>query len=157
MNKKAINLDSELCMRTCRKILDKNSEANLATDYPEKERVVIIVVTVAGIIDNGGFHSLFSSVLPGDPQYIHTMEAFKQIGCSKALDSIKEALSLFSNANPPDDDKLRIKLYEKNPKKLRDKIDSKFWKEYDNVSKCLANYIRTNKLSNEFNGTGLFK
>lgn len=147
MNKKTINLDFELCTRTCRKILDQNSEDSLATNYPEKERVVVIVVTVAGIIDNGGFHSLFSSTLPGDPQYLYTIEAFKQIGCSKALDSIKKALSLFPNSSPPEDDKLRIKLYEKHPEKLRDRIDSKFWKEHDNITKCLANYIRANNLA----------
>ncbi len=73
-------------------ITDKYGSHTPAGDYPEAERNVVIVWTASGIIENGGFHYLFESILPGDPDWTYTIIAFEKAGCPKAARTIKEAV-----------------------------------------------------------------
>ena len=61
--------DFALCNGKWRAITDRYGDSAKATDFSEDERTVVLVWTVLGIVDNGGFRYLISSELPGDPQY----------------------------------------------------------------------------------------
>ena len=145
------NSDFDLCDSTWRRITDKYGDDALATDFSEEERVVALVWTVAGIVENGGFRYLFGSSLPGDPQCEYTLEAFEKIGCTEARRALEEALELFPNRRPPTDDKVRISQYEKHSEEIRNAIDSKFWDSLKDIRKCLASYIKAH-----FRGEGRY-
>lgn len=144
--KEAIKKDFDLCGMVCEKITEKYGGHTPAYEYSEKERVVPLVVTVTGIIENGGFHYLFESSLPGDPHCRLIIQAFNQIGCTKAAEIIHRAICLFPNCVPQDDDQERIVWFEKQPEELRDRLDSEFWEECDDITISLAKYIREKKL-----------
>jgi hypothetical protein len=134
--------DFELCSLTVKEILKKHKHPILATDLSEEERVILLVWSVTGIIENGGFHYLFESELPGDPEYRLTVEAFKLIGCEEAMQAIEQALCLFSNCKPPLDENARINQYENCSKEIRDIINDKFIRAIDDATARLADYIR---------------
>jgi len=137
--------DFELCSSVYESIISRSQKASpLATNFSEEERVVILVWYAMGVIDNGGFHYLFESALPGDPYYYLTLEAYKQIGCDRAVEAFEQALRLFPNRKPSTDDHERIQQYEKHAEHIRNRIDSRFWKEHDDIVKNLAKYIRAN-------------
>jgi hypothetical protein len=137
--------DFDLCSGTYENIISRTQKASpLATDFSEEERVVILVWYAMGEIDNGGFHYLFESALPGDLYYHFTLEAYKQIGCDSAVEAFEQALRLFPNRKPPTDDYQRIQEYEKYPEEIRNAIDSRFWKGDNDIVKNLAKYIRAN-------------
>lgn len=144
--KEFLKKDFDLCCQLSEKFSKMRGGATPAYEYPEQERIVILVWYVTGVIENGGFHYLFESPLPGDPHYQLTVEAFKKIGCIKASDIIQRALSLFPGRIPQDNDRQRIICFEKQPEELRDSLDSEFWKECDQVTISLAKYIRDNNL-----------
>jgi hypothetical protein len=137
--------DFRLCNSMYESIISRSEKTSPpATDFSEGERVVVLVWYVMGVIDNGGFHYLFESALPGDPYYYSTLEAYKQIGCDSAVEAFEQALRLFPNRKPPRDDHERIQAYEKHPQAIRNAIDSRFWKGHDEIVKDLAKYIRAN-------------
>lgn len=139
--------DFELCNNTWRRIIKKYGDNAAATDFLDHERIVVLVWTVSGIIENGGFRSLFGSSLPGDPHYILTLEAFRKIGCSDVVEVLKKALCLFPGCKPPIEDRLRLKLYDDKLKKIQKEIDTKFWSSLANITRCLAEYIRAVRVS----------
>ena len=116
----------------------------MAQDFSEHERIVALVWTVTGLVENGGFHYLFESCLPGDPYFKATIKAFEKIGCSQVVDIFKRALSIFPDCEPPIDDSLRISHYENLSEKIRNDTDTDFWQEMDNITRLLAAYIRAN-------------
>jgi len=136
--------DFELCSRVCGNITKRQGVKAMAQDFSEQERVVALVWTVTGIIENGGFHYLFESCLPGDPYFKHTLMAFEKIGCNQAVNIFKRALSIFPNCEPPIDDSLRIGQYENLSEKIRNGTDTDFWQEMDSITRLLAAYIRVN-------------
>jgi hypothetical protein len=97
------------------------------------------VWTVTGIIGNGGFKYLFSSPLPGDDDYAFTIEAFNRIGCIKVAETIKDAVALLNNRLFADEHGW---LPEIKKEEMRDFFDFEFWEEDDNITTCLADYIR---------------
>ena len=113
-------------------------------DFDDFEKVVMVVTAVEGEIFNGGFEQLFANNYPGDPKYNLALffEPFEQIGCHEAVEAIKEALSLFPGSDPPQDDNIRIQIYEGHPENRRNSINSKFWGEHEIIYKKLASYIR---------------
>jgi hypothetical protein len=137
--------DFDLCSGTYESIISHTQKPSpLATDFSEEERIVILVWYAMGVIDNGGFHYLFESALPGDPYYHFTLEAYKQIGCDSAVEAFEQALGLFPNRKPPTDDQQRIQQYEICPEDIRNAIDSRFWRGHNDIVKNLAKYIRAN-------------
>ena len=90
--------DFRLCNSMYESIISHSEKVSPpATNFSEEERAVILVWYVMGVIDNGGFHYLFESALPGDPYYHFTLEAYKQIGCDSAVEAFEQALE---NAKP---------------------------------------------------------
>lgn len=139
-------LDFELCNTTYKSIIERRGDDALTTDFSEEERVVALVWSVSGIVENGGFRYLFGIPPLGDPYLEHTIKAFERIGCYEAVKAIKEVLCLFPDCKPPEDKSLRITQYESHPEETRNAIDSRFWDQLDNITKLLANYIRQVKL-----------
>jgi hypothetical protein len=148
--KNDIDSNFSLCSKTCKKITKKYGAHNSALDYPEAERVVALVWTVAGIVENGGFRYLFGSVLPGDGNYAITINAFKQIGCLNVAETIDKAVHIFPNGEPHIDDHDRVTWFEQQPEQTRNQLDTAFWNELDNITLSLARYIREH---DEFRGT----
>lgn len=144
MKKLYTNKDFDICNNTWENIGKRYKHRSLASEFSEKERVVVMVWTVFGIIGNGGFEFLFESKLPGDPNYQYTLYAFEKIGCTEAVKVIKQALSLFDNGTPPPDDRVRIKQYLKHQENIRNQINFKFWDLKPEIIKNLANYIIKN-------------
>jgi hypothetical protein len=134
--------DFNLCIKVWRSITNRYGDNASATDFNMEERVVALVVHVEGVIYRGGFEGLFKSKLPGDPFYQLTLDAFEEIGCKEAKETLTEALDLFPNAKPPKDDEKRMKQYLTYSENVRNPINSKFWRSHENIYKCLANYIR---------------
>lgn len=139
-------LECDLCGHVCEVVTDKYGGHTPAGDYPEAERNVVIIWTISGIIENGGFHYVFESILPGDPDWVFTIAAFERVGCQKAAQTIREAIHLFPNCKPPLDNEQRIRWFEKQPEKTRNRLDTEFWNELDNITVALAKYIRDTKL-----------
>ncbi len=135
-----------LCDNINRKIIKKYGEDSNATDFPEKERVVVLVWTATGIIENGGFEYLFSSLLPCDSHYRSTLESFRIIGSSKAVDALSKAFALFPNELPPDDDSTRMSLYKTHSQEELKSINITFYNALDEITHCLAQFIIKNDL-----------
>jgi hypothetical protein len=140
------DVDFALCDTTCKRIVDRHGNDALATNFSEEERVVALVWSVSGVIENGGFRYLLGTPPTGDPYLEHTIKAFERIGCYEAVKAIKEVLCLFPDCKPPEDKGLRIAQYESHPEETRNAIDSRFWDQLDNITKLLANYIRELKV-----------
>jgi hypothetical protein len=134
--------DFNLCINIWKSITDRYGGNALADDFNMEERGVVLVVYVEGVIYRDGFEGLFASKLPGDPFYKLTLDAFEQIGCKEAKETLNEALKLFPNAEPPKDDEERMKQYLTYSENVRNSINSKFWRSHESIYKCLANYIR---------------
>jgi len=139
-------LEVDLCGYVCEMISNKYGGHTPAGDYPEAERNVVIIWTASWIIENGGFHYLFESILPGDPDWTFTIAAFEKAGCLKAARTIKEAICLYPNCKPPLDHEQRIRWFEKQPQATKDRLDTEFWNELDNITSALAKYIEENNL-----------
>lgn len=143
-------MDFNLCSNICGKITDKYGANTSASNYPEAERTVVLVWTVAGIIENGGFRYLFGSVLPGDPYCVLSIRAFENIGSFKAAEAIKKAVCLFPDCMPPAEDKKRIQWFEEQPEEMRNQLDTAFWDELDNITENLTKFIRNNRLDKTY-------
>ena len=140
-----IESDFAICDATCKRIVERHGNDAIATNFSEEERVVALVWSVSGVVENGGFRYLLGTLPPGDPYLEHTINAFEKIGCYDAVKAIKEALCLFPKCKPPEEKHLRIAEYESHSEETRDAIDSRFWDQIDNITKLLADYIREEK------------
>jgi hypothetical protein len=140
--KKSYQSDFNLVIKTRAAIMRRHKGNPSAEDFDDFERVVIMVSAIEGEVSNGGFEQLFFSTYPGDPKYSLALKAFAQIDCQEALEAMREALSLFPGGDPPEDDSIRIQIYENNPEARRDSINSKFWRAHEEIYRKLANYIR---------------
>jgi len=134
--------DFELCCEVSKKVATKYGGRTQAIIYPENERVVVLVWTAAGIIENGGFRYLFGSVLPGDAKCAHTIIALTRIGCVKAAEIVQRAVCLFPDCLPHRYDVERIRWYESQPEDIKVLLDTEFLNELDNITTGLAKYIR---------------
>jgi hypothetical protein len=137
-----IEPDFAICDITCKRIIERHGNNALSTDFSEEEGVAVLIWSVSGAIENGGFRYLLGTLPPGDPYLDQTIKAFEKIGCHEAVRAIKAALCLFPNCKPPEDKILRIAQYESHAEEVRNAIDSRFWDQLDNITKLLADYIR---------------
>jgi hypothetical protein len=132
----------DLCQATWKSIVDRYGESAMATDFTPRERVVVAVWTVSGIVGNGGFEYLFGSELPGDPDYQLSLDAFRAIGCDEAVAAFEGALCLFPGGVVPHDDEERATAFATNPEHLRTALASRFWATDDIMVTKLAAFIR---------------
>ena len=137
--------DHELCNGMRSRILAFHGNDLDATDIDEPERVVLLVWHVSGIVGNGGFRYLFEGHLPGDPYFARTSESFEAIGCKKAATAIRKALSIFPDSMPHRNIDERLRFYLRRVKGTPTDIDRMFFEASDDVTKCLADYIRARR------------
>ena len=114
------------------------------TEFTDEERIVILVMLTTGIVANGGFQYLFEGEYNGDESFSLTLEAFRAIGCDKAAQVLKSALSLFPYSKPPQSIDKRLQIYNEYDKSVRDDLGSRFWAEHDQIVAFMAGYIRAN-------------
>src|SRR5262245_63775631 len=103
--------DWDLCDVTWRRATDRYGDTAVATDFSPTDRVVVLVWTAYGIVENGGFEYLFSSDLPGDPTYQLTLDAFRTIGSVAAASALEDALAAFPTGTPPTEVDERLALF----------------------------------------------
>ena len=135
--------DFELCNKTWKVISNKYGTSPSATDFTKFEQVVVLVWTVTGIIENGGFRYLFESELNGDRDFRLSMQAFNLIGCdeiSKIISNILERMRLVGDTSKTNAENFEILSSEE-----RDQSDEQFWAEIDNINMHLADFIRNNE------------
>lgn len=132
--------DFELCNETWRKIVETYGDNLSITEFSEFERIVVLVWTVTGLIENGGFGYLFESDLPGDKDLVLSLEAFDRIGCKNAKQVIIDVLKRIECIGNLHTSKLE--RYKTLPNDEQNQLDSKFGVELDNINKGLADFIR---------------
>jgi len=140
-DKKDEKTDWELCNSTWRRITEKYGDTAKASDFDPNERVAVLAWTVAGIIGNGGFEYLFSSDLPGDPNYQMSLEAFKTIGAKEAEKALKDALAVFPGGETPAEGE-RLAVFKLHPESERDELAARFFAADAEIVVCLAHFIR---------------
>lgn len=113
-------------------------------NLPEEASIVMRVYHVSGIVEGGGFYSLFASDIPGDPQYLNALSAFEKIGCESASEAIQDAFRMFPDGIPPSDFDLRIRQYLDGFGSRRYPCDKKFFDSSKETENRLALYIRRN-------------
>lgn len=67
---------------------------------PHPLRVVTIVYSAQGIIDNGGLQYFFEADFPGKPPYTVFVEAYEAIGLHDAAALLAQAVALFPFKTP---------------------------------------------------------
>ena len=77
----------------------EDARGDLAS-LPEPSRIVAIIYSAKGVIDNGGFEYFFESDWPGRPPYSLFSDAYRRIGADVAAECIAQATSLFPFADP---------------------------------------------------------
>jgi hypothetical protein len=145
------DFEFQLCDNVNRKILDEYGEDSDSADFPEKERVVVMVWEATGIIENGGFKYLFQSLFPGDSHYKMMIEAFKSINSKAAMNALDKAFALFPGSIAPDDKAIRMSLYEAHPEEELRLINIAFYDAIGEITHCLADYIVKNGLHISWN------
>jgi hypothetical protein len=135
--------DRDLCGGVFELLLANFGDDIDASALDEAHRVVLLVWHVTGIIGNGGFRYLFEGSLTGDPYFSRTAEAFRAIGCKKAADAFRKALAIFPDSMPQRNIDERLRYYLRRIKGTPTEADRQFFAAMDDVTKCLANYIRS--------------
>src|SRR5262245_9846969 len=127
-----------------------------ASKYTPEERVIMLVCQSAGIIQGGGFESLFEGVFDGDPDFSITAECYKIVGLTRSYEAFQDAFRLFPDGKVPriSEEQLqytepideRVRQYEMADGFLREEINKKHWQDgWDKLlERNLAQYIRDN-------------
>jgi len=110
-----------------------------------EHRAVVLAWHSSGIIGNGGFNYLFEGTFDGDPDFALTAEAFEVIRCEAAAQAFRRALAVFPKSKPPSDIERRLVIFRRGTSEDRHEIDSTFFKAMDDITKCLALFIRSNR------------
>jgi hypothetical protein len=142
LNDEEVQGDLDLCSDTCQSILKKHADDAPVSDFADSEGVVVVVWSAIGIIGNGGFQYLFENTFSGDPNFTYTIEAFRKIKCKEASEILDQVIHMFPNGIIPQNIDLRLKLFEKQPAELTDRLETEFFNCTNDVIKCLANFIR---------------
>jgi hypothetical protein len=67
---------------------------------PIELRVIIIVVSAQGVLDNGGYQFFFESDWPGRPDYERFAQAYDAIGCHQAASNLRRVVRTFPFPDP---------------------------------------------------------
>ncbi len=103
-------------------IIQKGFDVNTSS---LQDKVVVLVTTAQGIIDNGGFQYFFENEFEGDPNLQDFVSVFEQIGALESAGAIKKAIEInASNEHGEFDalDAIMFKESESNYNKLREYI-----------------------------------
>jgi hypothetical protein len=130
-----------ICNNAWRSIIKKYGEYSKASDYDDREQVVVLVWVANGIIRNGGFEYLFSSNLPGDDDCEITIKAFEAIDCINCVKIFNDVKALFPNSKIPVDPEIRLKLFMKVPESSRDSLAVRFFDTNSEIEEKLTYYI----------------
>ena len=139
------------CKRIIYEVSDKWENifnARGALFLPFESRVVLEVLYVGAVIDNGGFTYLLEGVFEGDENLQHAIAAFRQIGCEEEANVIAFVLShylLQAGSSSLDVDKRMSALGAAFPKETIKELDGRFWDLRQEIQQKLADYVTANK------------
>jgi len=108
------------------RIMEKGFDVNHS---PFSHKVVVMVVTAQGIIDNGGFDYFFEQEFEGNPNYQDFVNVFKEIGAVESSAAIEKAIKLNKKSGInkfKDQDSVLFDNSEQNYTKLRNYIEQNF-------------------------------
>jgi hypothetical protein len=137
--------DFDLCCAVVKQIVKVHGDDLDASVIPVEHRTVLLVWNATGIIGNGGFNYLFERSFGGDPFFALTKEAFDTIGCAPAATAFRKALEMFPGGRPPTDIGRRLTIYRQGGAARRGHIDNMIWDASDQITECVANYIRAHR------------
>jgi len=66
-------------------------------------RTLVLVVSAQGVIENGGLAHFLGNDWPGQPPYARFVEAFREIGATRAAAVLEEAVGAFDFPHPERD------------------------------------------------------
>lgn len=107
--------------------------------------MITLVWHSMGLIGNGGFEYLLGADFQGDPGFIYTAAAFKEIGAERAYRCFQEALACFPGNQPQEDLEVRRAHYAAAPEAVRSRINEAFWDGKAEATAGLAAYIRRHR------------
>jgi hypothetical protein len=142
--------DFKLCDGLCAWILQRHRNAFDPPKATECERVVVLVWTATGIIENGGFRYLLEGDFHGDPGFQLTADSFDRIGCHPAAEAFRETLARFPGGRPHANIRSRLTHYLKQFRSMPTNEDGAFFRAGKSIVRCLARYIREHR--GEFEG-----
>ena len=105
---------------------------------------------VQGIIGNGGFNYFFESHIP----IVETIESFRALGATEAVDTVHAALAVFLGEPPVDSDdgETRLQKLRQLSERFNDgifealrNVDHKFWGLRDAIDSKLLEYVEKHK------------
>ncbi len=67
---------------------------------PEPLRIVVIIISAQGVIDNGGLQFFLEEDFPNNPPYSVFVDAYRAIGAETAADALAAAVALFPFSEP---------------------------------------------------------
>lgn len=67
---------------------------------PDPLKIVVIICSAQGIIDNGGFEYFFESDFPDNPPYSMFSDAYREIGAKEDAEYLDKAVSMFPFQEP---------------------------------------------------------
>lgn len=107
------------------------------------QQIVASILTVQGLLDNGGFAYLFESDLPGDPGYCLSMSAFKEIGAHTSYEAYMAACAMLDQSADGDsarrcDEWSRIR---KAKQAEISRLERVIWDNSEKTFRLLAEYI----------------
>ena len=109
-----------------KKIIANGFDVNTS---PLTHKVVILVYSAQGIIDNGGFEYFFENPFEGNPDYQCFVKSFFQIGAIECSEAIKKAIKLNAleeNSKFTELDHILYENSEENYNKLRAYVENNF-------------------------------
>jgi hypothetical protein len=116
---------------------------------PVEVRTVMLVSSIRGVIDNGGFEYLLEGTWEGDDDLAHAIEAFRRIGCSEQADVIAFVTAHFNlqNGSSSLEPEERIAAFKAAfPfEESRVELAGHFWSHGEEIEEKLTAFIVANK------------
>ena len=144
-------MNPEECKQILHKVSDKwenilNARGPLS--LPFESRVVIVVMCVGAVIDNGGFAYLLEGVFEGDNDFQHAIASFRQIGCEEAANVIAFVVShylLQAGSSSFNVEERMEALDAAFPKETIEELDGRYYDRRLEVKQKLLDYVSANK------------
>jgi len=95
--------DSELEQMSDRAFARLEAHNGDLGNLSEVDRVLVVIYSVQGVIDNGGLRAFFGANWPGEPEYTLHADAYRQIGATESAKAIAMAATFFPFARPEQD------------------------------------------------------
>ncbi len=107
----------------------------------EIERVLVVIYSAQGVIDNGGLRAFFGANWPGEPPYALHADAYRLIGATDTAEAIERGAASFALPRPEVDSAGRSLALHGT---VGEEIDALELTPSDEVWQRLARYVERN-------------